>query len=219
MSGTRAIFVPTEKMYNDVGWSDTRDKLRDESDYAENIFNRDIGTEEKYEISVVYSTLSSRRPTIDDGYDGTCDAKNACLTWVQDNTDLFDDFDAVVVYDVRTFDGYRGCARSKTAGSDEALGYVAGDGTNYQTGTHELGHIYGGKHDRKEPGDGLDSTWSYRNGAYGYQNSLMYSDDDALISCYDDDVHYPRKGWFSWCTKNAAHDCMDGVLSEECGTN
>lgn len=204
MSGTEAVYIPSEKMYNELGYSDTISKLEDEAEYAEDIWNSDIGTSSNYEI--VVNSTTYWRVEYDDP-DDSKEALNQAEDYINEETSIWDDYDidAVIVYDIRDDLGAGGRAYVGTAGTSSGVGIVTGTGYEYQTGAHELGHVYGGSHN--EP----DTHWSYEynNKARQYEESLLSVSNS--VTCYGTDTSYTRTGWYSGCMRDEAHDTIDGI--------
>lgn len=205
MAGTTAIYIPTQKYYDDEGWNTVYYRLRDEAEYAEDIWNDDIGTESAYEMDLYY-TAAQYRVELEDP-DDTETALEQCQSYLE-NTDIFDEYDAVIVYDNRWMSDAGGMAYVKSCGTTFAVGYVAGSGQEYQTGAHELGHVYGGSHSKYHSWQDEESTFHYRYWYGSSPSESLLSASDAF-TCYDEEVNYARTGWYAACTRLKAHDCID----------
>lgn len=205
--GTNAIYICTEKFAEDK--SSPSSYLYDEKQYTEEHWNDDIaGADDSYELSLSYSAYSYRVDLSDYDFSSSKEAKEAAHDYLHENhSDIFDTYDAVVVFDTRE-PGSGGNAWIEVAGSGWAVGYVAGNGWRYQTGAHELGHIYGGRHGNTDD-NSKESTFIFdRYGDHSYTRSLMSV--SGRLDCYDTDNSASRGDWYGGCTVSTVHDCIDG---------
>lgn len=198
---TDAMILPTQKAKNDWGDS-TSSILNDRLGFIQNEW--EDGIEENNSEYAIYLSMSTTTCPVLDSPTDSVDGLKQSRKWLDENTDIFQYYDAVLVNDSRTYsDGYTGMAWVGTAGGDYGVGYVNGDGGK-TTAAHELCHTYGGQHaDTKEDAQNGNATFE----STATQHSIMgvYGEWDCNVN-----QSYTYDGnWFAECTKTAVRDHID----------
>lgn len=202
MSDTTAAYVGSEQFYDDG--RDTNE-LSAEASKTETIWNDHINFDGDHELSVEVEDVA-----VDIGDPSELGrAVDNAVEFINQETSLLDTYDAVLVFDGRSYPGALGQVSDiKVAGTDEAVGVLDEQYDLYDVvPTHEFGHLYGGTH-APSPED----TWRYdRDGTYNYTKSVMsLPNDSSMTGCFDGDNSLAFGTWFAGCTGSEARDCMDG---------
>lgn len=194
---TDAAVLATDDAWEEWGDSTTKEKIDNRAYYIANKWNNSIGANnDKYWITV-YSEYNIT-PYLFSPSD-TREARDQSRRDIE-NQGGFNDHDAVVVIDSRTFsDRFHGFAWIETAGSNYGCGYVNGDGGKRIT-AHELCHTYGGEHGDSEDDDStFESTEFHRSimGNYG------------TWDCNNNKSYTSAGHWFAECTEYHVKNYMD----------
>ena len=203
MSDTTAAFAQS---YAFEQSSRSKSEIVNEANKTEDIWNSDISTYSGYDINIV---VPDGVVFLDDPYTIDQAVENARDTLASQGS--FDDYDAILVFDDRTYNAAGKVSDLKCAGTDEAVGVLSDHYNQWDVvPSHELAHIYGGRHGTYE--DSSDHSWQYdRYGDKNYTKSVIAPpDDSSWDDCYNDSNSMPFGLWYSGCTGSEARDCIDG---------